>query len=152
MKIPHALFRLINIAMVILLRSPLHSILSKSILAIRYRGVRSGRTVTVPVRYHRRGDDIVVMTSEETSWWPNFLQSTEANVLLGGKWSAAQVQATRSNPNLAGPIMREMWAKHPSDSAYMNVKMRSGEPDPDDFDEALQTAVVITIRQRIQAR
>ena len=150
MKIPLALFRLINAAMVLLLRSPLHSIFSNSILAIRYTGVRSGRTLTVPVRYHRRGDDIVVMTSEETKWWPNFLQSAKADVLLGGAWAASQVQAMPNNPSLAGPIMREMWEKHPSDSAYMNVRVRDGVPDPEDFEQALKTAVIITIMQAVE--
>ncbi len=145
MKIPHALFRLINFTMVTILGSPLHSLFSKSILAIRYTGVRSGRTFTVPARYHGVGDDIVVVTSEDTSWWPNFLEPMQANVLLMGRWTTAQVESTVKNPNLAGPIMREMWAKHPADAAYMNVKMRAGEPDADDFDRALNSAVVISI-------
>ena len=147
MRIPHALFHLINVAMVVLLRSPLHSLFSSSILAIRYTGVRSGRTLTVPARYHRSGDDIVLVTSEESKWWPNFIQSSEANVLLEGAWVASLVHAIPNNPNLAGPIMREIWAKHPSDSAYMNVRMRNGVPDPEDIEQALKTVIVITINR-----
>ena len=145
MKIPHFLFSLINKIMVLLLGLPLHGHFSRSILAIRYTGVKSGRTLTVPARYHRNGDEVVVLTSKDTAWWPNFQSAMEASVLLQGEWVRSQIQVTLDNPNLAGPIMREMWSLHPSDASYMNVKMRNGEPDPDDFDRALETAVVVTI-------
>jgi hypothetical protein len=147
MKIPHFLFRLINKVMVLLLGSPLHRLFSESILAIRYTGVKSGRTLTVPVRYHRNGDDIVILTSKETAWWPNFRPTADADVLLQCKWARSQIQVTLDNPNLAGPIMLEMWSHHPSDASYMNVTMRNGEPDPADFARALETAVVVTIRR-----
>ncbi len=56
------------------------------------------------------------------------------------------VQAVRGDPVLAEPIMREMWSRHPSDAAYMNVRMRDGTPDPEDLQRALKTAVVVRIK------
>ena len=147
MKIPHFLFRLINLAMVTLLRSPLHGIFSSSILAIRYTGIKSERIITVPARYLVRDDDISVVTSEETRWWPNFLEATQTDVLLQGHWVSSRVQASADKPDVAGSLMREIWAKHPMDAAYMNVKMRNGAPDPDDFARALKTAVILTINR-----
>ena len=145
MKIPHFLFRIINAVMVGILRSPLHGIFSGSILAMRYTGVRSGRRLTVPARFHRADDGLLVVTSKDTRWWPNFLEPRNAEVLVGGSWQDVEITAIPDNPNLTGPVMRKMWAAHPSDAAYMNVKLRDGEPDPDDFTRALDVAVLVRI-------
>lgn len=145
MKIPHVVFRVINQIVLVILRSPFHQVISTSILVIRYTGVKSGRTLIVPARYLRQGDELVSLTSRDTKWWPNFLANAAAEVLLGGRWAACQVQATIDNADLAGPLMREMWTKHPSDAAYMNVKANHGELDADDFARALDTAVVIRV-------
>ena len=145
MKIPHALFRLINLVMVTLLRSPLHGVFSNSILVLRFTGRKTGRTRSVPARYHRSGDQVLVVTSRDTGWWPNFLAGAQARVLMRGEWISARVQATTDDPELTGSVMREMWSAHPADAAYVNVRLRDGEPDPDDFAAALKAAVLITV-------
>ena len=150
MKIPHFLFVLINWVMVTILRSPLHGIFSGSILAMRYTGVKSGRIFTVPARYHRQGEVLHLITSTDTRWWPNFRGGHQAQVLVRGAWLPATIEAVTDVPDTAGPLMREMWQAHPSDAAYMNVKLRNGEPDPDDFARAVKLAVVITIVLRKQ--
>ncbi len=145
MKIPHFLFRIINLVMITTLRSPLHGLFSGSILAMRYTGVKSGSRLTVPARFHRAGDSLQVVTSKDTRWWPNFVEPRAAEALVGGSWQNVQITAIPDNPNLTGPVMRAMWAAHPSDAAYMDVKLRDGEPDPDDFARALDTAVLVRI-------
>ena len=145
MKIPHSLFKLINWVMVAILRSPLHGVFSSSILAIRYTGVRSGRVLTVPARYQRRGDSLQLVTSLDTAWWPNFVDGLDAQVLVAGIWHGARVEALRNAPEVAGPLLRQMWQAHPSDAAYMEVKMVRGEPDPEDFARAVAEAVVIRV-------
>jgi hypothetical protein len=144
-KIPHWLFRMINGCVVLLLRSPLHGLVSGSMLAIRYTGVKSGRRLTVPARYLRRGDECVLVTSRQGRWWPNFRHGLPAKVLLAGAWREAEVSAFSDVPELAADIVRELWARHPADAAYMNVKMREGVPDADDLAVALRDTVVIKV-------
>ena len=145
MKIPHFLFWGINAVVVTVLRTPLHRILSGSILALRYVGIRSGRRRTVPMRFLSKDTGLVAVTSQDTGWWPNFLTASPAEVLLRGQWAEVRVQAFADRPDLVGAVMQEMWAKHPADAAYMKVTMRSGEPDPQDYARALATAVLIRI-------
>ncbi|MDT5008999.1 MAG: hypothetical protein QOH57_616 [Mycobacterium sp.] len=42
---------------------------------VTYTGRRSGRTVSLPVGYRRRGDDVVIGVSmpDAKTWWKNFL-------------------------------------------------------------------------------
>ena len=145
MKIPHFLFRIINVVVVTTLRSPLHTIFSGSILAICYVGIKSGRRRSVPMRYLSEAADVLAVTSKDTAWWPNFLSAAPVEVLLRGQCVEARVQAIADRPDLVAPVMREMWARHPADASYMHVKIQGGEPDPEDFARALATAVLIRI-------
>ena len=53
MKLPEPFFLIINPIMRTLLRSPLHGLLSDSLMLITYTGRRSQRKFTTPVRYLR---------------------------------------------------------------------------------------------------
>lgn len=49
--------------------------LRRSITVITYTGRRSGRTISIPVTYRRRGDVVTVGVSmpDAKTWWRNFL-------------------------------------------------------------------------------
>jgi deazaflavin-dependent oxidoreductase (nitroreductase family) len=63
--------RLYNPIVVSLLRSPLHGVMSRSVMLLTYRGRRSAREFTTPVSYVRDGDDLLVVGSRDHSWWKN---------------------------------------------------------------------------------
>ncbi|HUO38838.1 MAG TPA: nitroreductase/quinone reductase family protein [Mycobacterium sp.] len=50
-------------------------VLDGNIAVLTYTGRRSGRTVSLPVAYRRRGDDITINVNmpEAKTWWRNFL-------------------------------------------------------------------------------
>ena len=47
-------FKILNPTVNILLRSPLHFIASKRIMAIEYTGVKSGKNFSIPVSYFKK--------------------------------------------------------------------------------------------------
>jgi hypothetical protein len=143
MKLPHAIFGILNKVMLLILRSPLHGLFSGSVLAIGYTGVRSGRQIWVPVRYLRRDDEWLVVTGKANRWWPNFKDGLDVRVLVGGVEQDARGRITVDQPDIVGDAMRALWAVHPSDAAYMDVKMRGGVPDEDDFARAVTDGVVV---------
>jgi F420H(2)-dependent quinone reductase len=66
------LYRVLNAGMGLLLRSPLHGLVSGRIMLLTITGRRSGRSLTVPVSYLRYGEDVIVFTSgERSAWWKN---------------------------------------------------------------------------------
>ena len=66
------LYRLLNVGVGLLLRSPLHGLVSGRIMLLTVTGRRSGRSFTVPVSYLRYGENILSFTSGEWSaWWKN---------------------------------------------------------------------------------
>jgi hypothetical protein len=56
--------RLRNPFVKVLLRSPLHGVMSKHLLLITMTGRKSGKVYTIPVSYHREGAVLHII-----SWW-----------------------------------------------------------------------------------
>jgi NADPH:quinone reductase len=78
--------RLCNLFVSGLLRSPLHRLLSGSLLLISYRGRRSGRRFTIPVMYAERDGTLTIFVGhpERKNWWRNLRQGAEVEVRLRG--------------------------------------------------------------------
>ena len=146
MKVSERLFGFVNPVIVAMLRSPLHPLMSSSILVIEFTGIKSGTRRTVPVRYMQTGNQVCCTTSLNTGWWYNFKAPQAVELTLAGKRIAGIATAISHNPNMLSPILRELWSRHPADAAYMNVKLdKTGQPDPHDFDRASEEAVLINI-------
>lgn len=75
-----------------LLNSRFAGPMGKQLLLLRYRGRKSGRTVTTPVGYVRQGEWIVMVTSPTYRWWPNFVGGAQAELRLPEGWRRATVE------------------------------------------------------------
>jgi hypothetical protein len=84
-----------NPLVVALLRSPLHRMLSGSVDVIRYHGRRSGREFTTPTQYARYGDGVVILVGrpDTKTWWRNFRDGHDLDVLLDRTWVPMSGQA-----------------------------------------------------------
>jgi deazaflavin-dependent oxidoreductase (nitroreductase family) len=76
-----------NFFVIALLRSPLHRLLSSSLLLISFRGRRSGRRFTIPVMYAERDGMLTVFVGhpERKTWWRNVRNGAEVDVRLRGE-------------------------------------------------------------------
>jgi hypothetical protein len=74
-----------NAVVCAVLRSPLHRLLSGSTAVVSYTGRRTGRTISTPTQYARRGDDVIVLVGQHQTktWWRNFRQDHDVDVLIG---------------------------------------------------------------------
>lgn len=111
---------LANKAVSALLRSPLHRLLSSSTDLIRYKGRRSGRTITTPTQYTRVGNDVVVLVGrpETKTWWRNFRTECAVDVLLQGRWTTmtAQTVVGADEPERIRPLLNAYLAHFPKAS------------------------------------
>jgi hypothetical protein len=80
------LSHLINPLVRVLLRSPLHPLLSRRLLLLRVTGRRSGQMLELPVGYVDDGSEVVVTVGAPTrkQWWRNIDGSTPVTVVLRG--------------------------------------------------------------------
>ena len=52
---------------------------------------------------------------------------------------------TLDEPDIIGRTLRQLWERHPSDAAYMDVKLRGGVPDEADFRKAVENGVLVRL-------
>ena len=64
--------RAINKFPAMLLRSPLHGLMSEGVLLLTFIGRRSGKRYTTPINYVREGGTILMTTG--SPWWRNLRQ------------------------------------------------------------------------------
>ena len=81
---------MLNVGVGLLLRSPLHGLVSGRIMLLTVTGRRSGRRFTVPVSYLRYGGDILGFTSGGWSaWWKNLRGAPVAARVRGRRISGS---------------------------------------------------------------
>ena len=144
MKIPEPLFVIINPAMRMLLRSPLHGLMSGSLLLITFKGRATGRTYTTPLRYLRDGKAVRCFTTRETRWWRNLKQ--EPGVVL--RIAGSDIDCTARIIDKDGAAIRELLAAYltrfPGDAVFHDVGLQKDRtPKPEDLDRAVSNSVVI---------
>lgn len=67
-----------------LLRSPLHRLLSGSLLLLTVHGRRTGRSYTLPVSYSRSDDELRIVSTPDRTWWRNLRGGATVDVWLAG--------------------------------------------------------------------
>ncbi len=77
--------KLYNFVVVSILSSPLHGVMSRSIMLLIYRGCRSGRAFTTLISYVRDGVDLLAAASCEHAWWKNLRGSAAVRVRFRGQ-------------------------------------------------------------------
>jgi deazaflavin-dependent oxidoreductase (nitroreductase family) len=148
MRIPEAFFPLINRLMKVLLASPLHSVVSGSLMTIHYIGRRSGRQLWTPVRYLREDDGaLVALTSKSTGWWPNLVEPVAVEVQVAGRRRKAIAQAFANDSQRTEPALRRALARFPGDAPYHGITAKRGSDTYQaQFEDAILNDVVVVFR------
>lgn len=81
--LPKAAYRIVNPVMKALLRSPLHGLLSGSLMALTFEGHKSGKRYTIPVGYLQTDDKLYLFT--HSNWWKNLRGGAPVTVRLRGQ-------------------------------------------------------------------
>lgn len=126
------------------LRSPLHFLLSASVLLLTFVGRRSGRRFTTPLRYVRENGRILCFSSEGTQWWRNLRGGAPVSLRLRGK----NVDCTGRTLNLSIEertyLLTNYLAKMPQDAAYHEVRLDHKKlPVESDLAKAAETVVIV---------
>ena len=147
MKLPEPLFAIINPAMRLLLRSPLHAIASGSLMLVTYRGRKSGRTYTTPVRYVRGDGVIRCFTSTDTQWWRNLRHGADVVLRIQGEDGNFRTTVIERDPQQVKQLLIDYLRIFPQDAAYHDIRLNPDKtPVAADLDFAAQHAIVVEAR------
>lgn len=124
-----------------ILQSPAHPILSGSTVLIRYTGRRTCTEYTTPVQYADAHHGLVVMVAnpETKTWWRNFTEMGQLQVLLAGTWVAMTAHALRGaeEPDAVEPLLRSYAIRFPKVARSL---------DGNTLEERVRNTVVVWLR------
>lgn len=115
-------YKLLNPMISTVLRYPLHGLLSSSIMLITMTGRKSGKTITTPVRYVRRGEMVLCFTVKEIRWWHNLRGGAAVLLLIQRKTRAYHACVLENDAARCEDHLRYYFAKFPHDTVIYGVK------------------------------
>jgi len=130
------LHRVGNPLVAAVLRSPVHGLLSDSLLLLTVRGRRTGRDHTFPVQYARDGQTLYVVPGgrEDKRWWRNLLAPATVQVRLRGHdvTGIGQVFLAEDDPELVAEAMGTYLPRFPSSARIRGLTVTNGRIAEDD--------------------
>jgi F420H(2)-dependent quinone reductase len=108
--------RLVNPVVRLLLRSPLHPVLSRSLMILSYQGRKTGRWRSLPCMYARDGQDLYVVSGQPDRkvWWRNMHQPTRVRLHLQGR-DLEGIATASSDPEAVAAGLRPLSGPLPQD-------------------------------------
>jgi deazaflavin-dependent oxidoreductase (nitroreductase family) len=116
--------RLVNPVVRLLLRSPLHPVLRRSLVILSYQGRKTGRWRSLPCLYARDGQDLYVVPGQagRKVWWRNLRQPTRVRLRLQGR-DREGIAAASSDPEAVAAGLRHYLARYPKAARPLRVRL-----------------------------
>ena len=135
----------VNSTMRFILRSPLHGMVSKTILLITFTGRRSGKTYSTPVSYSRHGDEVYIFT--HSTWWKNLDSGAPVTLRIRGREFQGIAEPVAADQQAIAAGLADHLRKVPGDATFYHVTFdEQKDPRPDEVEKAVQTVVMIRFR------
>tara|TARA_Y100001958_G_scaffold157364_1_gene152244 strand:+ start:2537 stop:2971 length:435 start_codon:yes stop_codon:yes gene_type:complete len=140
------LFRFINPFVRVILKSPIHFILSHQILLFRVIGRKSKKIYEIPASYAHINDALVCVTLRENLWWKNFIDIEDQEIYFRGKKINKKISINFSDDNFVRTKLKELIEHNPIDAFFAGVKLdRNKVPNSEDLDKAAKLHTVIIL-------
>ena len=120
-----------NFFMSWLLRSPLHSMLSKGMMLITVTGRKSGKKYTTPVGYYESEGYLWTVTSHDRTWWKNLQGGAEVMLHLRGRDIRAFADLVLEAESIKLRMM-EFLIRVPQAARSFGIRMDDKTPNAED--------------------
>ena len=131
--------------MKLVLRSPVHRLVSKTVLLITFTGRKSGRTYTTPVDYSQDGDQVTIFTHAD--WWKNLRGGAPVTLRIRGRDYQGVAEPVAEDKQVVAAGLAAHLLKVPSDAKYYGVTFDDHRnPRAEELEKAAQSAVMIRIQ------
>ena len=130
-----------------IIRSPLHAIMSSKYAIIEFRGRKSGRTYRTPVAYVRDGDRILMST--DSPWYRNVAGGAHVRMVVRGR-TVEGTADTVTNADASAAILRKLVDAIPSYSRPAGLAREDGRVSDGEIRRAI-AAGRVSIEIRLDA-
>jgi deazaflavin-dependent oxidoreductase (nitroreductase family) len=135
----------VNSAMKFMLRSPVHGMVSKTVLLISFTGRKSGKIYTTPVSYSQQGDQVSIFT--HATWWKNLRNSPEVLLRIQGRELQGLAEPVAGDKQAIAAGLSAHLRVVPSDARYYGVTFdEHGNPRSEEVEQAVQSVVMVRVR------
>jgi hypothetical protein len=141
------LFRFINPIVRLILKSPIHFLISHQILLFRVVGRRSKKIFEIPASYAHINDSLVCVTLRENLWWKNFKDIETQEIYFKGKKINKNIAINFTDNAFVRDKLKELIEHNPIDAFFAGVKLDKNKvPNSADLDKAgeLHTVIILT--------
>jgi hypothetical protein len=134
-------------AVKLLLRSPLHGLISGGLLLLTYSGRKTGKTYRIPLSYIKDGEDLLILTFKRRTWWRNLKGGVPVSVRLKGR----DVKAIAEPEDENFDRIKSGFSKYIENNSYLSKALEvpldeEGKPDPEALESAAEGRVMVWIR------
>jgi deazaflavin-dependent oxidoreductase (nitroreductase family) len=136
-------FRVMNFFMSGVLRSPLHGMVSKSILLITLKGRKSGKSISTPVSFTRTGDKVIIFS--HGAWVKNLEGGASVTLRIQGKDVTGYATLTHDSKAKTEALSRHLTTL-PGDAKYYQVKIEDGKPNRAQVQAAAGKSTLIRVK------
>ena len=91
----------------LMLRSPLHSLISKNVMLLTVTGRKSGKRYVIPVGYVREGDRVTTSTLRGNRWWKNLHGGAPVSLRIEGQEFRGTAEIVVDDQAAIAAILRE---------------------------------------------
>jgi len=135
----------INSIMAWLLKSPLHSLVSKNMLLITVTGRKSGKLISTPTAYLREGNTLWLVSNRTSKWWRNLRGGANATVVLSGKSILGHGSVIEDEHAVAQRLF-ENFKKDARGAKFSQVRVdENGVPSLEDCERTAQKMLAVKI-------
>ncbi|GCE22480.1 nitroreductase/quinone reductase family protein [Dictyobacter kobayashii] len=127
----------------VVLRSPLHRMISSQLMLITFRGRKSGKQFTTPVGYMQDGQQITLFTDHQ--WWRNLRDNAQVSVVVKGKTYQGSSNVILDKTITEQELQRYLGRLPNAARAFQVQKNAAGELDPIAIHEAAQRFTMMRI-------
>jgi len=136
---------MLNKTMKLLLRSPLHGVISKYLLLITFTGRKSGKTYTTPVSYAQEDGQVTIFT--HANWWKNQRGGAPVSLRLQGRDVQGLAEPFAEDKQEIAEALASHLRKSPFDARYYDVTIdENGNPNLEEVERAVQSVTMIRVQ------
>lgn len=136
---------LLNHTMKLVLSSPIHGIVSKSLLLFTFTGRKSGKSYTTPVSYSQYDDQVHVFT--HAGWWKNLRGDTPITLRIRGRDLQGLPETVVEDKAVIAAALAAHLRNARFDARYYGVTLdEAGNPNSEEVEKAVQSVVMIRIQ------
>ena len=130
-----------------ILRSPFHSMFSQNTLLLTFTGRASGKRYTTPVNYALVGDELLIFSRKDRTWWRNLRGGAPVMFRLQGRTMTGQGVAFEDGAEVEKGLTAYLEAV-PNFAKYFDVRLEEeGRPNQDDLARTAQPRVLVRLKR-----